>query len=146
VSIFNGKNYVEQGVTTLIGRGTEFKGTIDTQGSVRIEGLMEGQINAQGDIYVGEQSQVKADMIGKKIVVAGEVTGTIEAINGLEITSTGKVYGDVIGSQLVIAEGAIYKGKVNMDLISSKSVYDEVNSQKKTEVNEDKIALSTSKS
>ena len=125
MSLFNGKNYAEQGVTTLIGKGTDFKGTIDTQGTVRIEGTMEGRITAQGDIYIGEQSIVKADIVGKRIVVAGEVTGSIEAINGLEITGTGKVYGDVTGSQLIVAEGAVYKGKVNMDLISSKSVYDE---------------------
>lgn len=125
------KSYVESGITTLIGKGTEFKGTIDTQGSVRVEGFIEGKINAQGDIFIAQESIVKADIIGKKIVVAGDLTGTVEALSGLEITQTGKVVGDVTGTQLIISEGAVYKGKVNMDIISSKSVYDEIAAQKK---------------
>lgn len=124
-------NYIEQGITTLIGKGTEFKGNIDTQGSVRIEGLMEGQINSQGDVYIGDNSIVKADIFGKKVIVAGEVSGAIEALNGLEITSSGKVYGDITGTRLIIAEGAVYKGKVNMDIISSQSVYAETKAKEK---------------
>lgn len=121
------KKYVESGITTLIGKGTVFNGTIETQGSVRIEGILEGRINAQGDIYIAHNSVVKADLIAKKIIVAGDLTGTVEALGGLEIEGTGKVLGDVTGSQLIIAEGAVYKGKVNMDLISSKSVYSTTN-------------------
>jgi cytoskeletal protein CcmA (bactofilin family) len=115
-------DYEEQGITTLIGRGAQFKGNIDTQGTVRIEGTLEGQINAQGDIYIAEDSLVKADLFGKKVIVAGQVQGTIEALHGLEITSTGQVHGDITGAKLIVAEGALYRGKVNMDLITSKTV------------------------
>jgi cytoskeletal protein CcmA (bactofilin family) len=125
VSMFGKVNYIEQGVTTLIGKGTNFKGSINTQGTVRIEGLMEGQINSQGDVYIAEHSKVKADVFAKRVIVAGELSGTVEALNGLEITRTGNLQGDVSGSRLIISEGAIYKGKVNMDIISSKSVYEE---------------------
>ena len=107
-------------VTTVIGEDTDFKGSLTTQGSVRIEGNFEGQLHAQGEVYVGTNSKVKAEIFGKKVVVAGEVTGAIEAIAGLEITSTGKVYGDITGDRLTVDEGAIYKGRVNMDVITAK--------------------------
>ena len=107
-------------VTTVIGEDTEFKGSLTTQGSVRIEGQFEGQLSAQGEVYVGQASKVKAEIFGKKVVVAGEVTGSIEAISGLEITSTGRVYGDITGDRLTVDEGAIYKGRVNMDVITAK--------------------------
>ena len=124
MSMFGKVNYIEQGVTTLIGKGTNFKGSINTQGTVRIEGLMEGQINSQGDVYIAEHSKVKADVFAKRVIVAGELSGTVEALNGLEITRTGNLQGDVSGSRLIISEGAIYKGKVNMDIISSQNIYE----------------------
>jgi cytoskeletal protein CcmA (bactofilin family) len=67
---------------------------------------------------------VKANIVGKSVVVAGEVVGNIEAISGLRICQTGRVYGDISGDQLIIEEGAIYKGNVNMDIISSNNVYE----------------------
>ena len=112
-------------VSTVIGENTDFNGKLHTQGSVRIEGNFEGQIHAQGEVYVGPNSKVKADIFGKHVVVSGEVIGSVEAINGLEITSTGRVFGDITGDRLTVDEGAIYKGRVNMDVISSKSA-DEV--------------------
>ena len=108
-------------VTTFIGEDCEFKGTLNTQGSIRIEGNFEGQINAQGEVYIGANSKVKAEVFGKKVIVAGEVTGSVEAISGLEITSSGRVFGDITGDRLMVDEGAIYKGRVNMDVISSSS-------------------------
>ena len=111
-------------VTTVIGEDAAFKGTIHTQRSVRIEGNFEGEINSQGEIFVGEKSKVKANIFGKKVIIAGEVIGNIECTGGLKITQTGKVYGDITGDQLIVDEGAIYKGKVNMDLISSQNPYE----------------------
>lgn len=111
-------------LSTVIGQDTFFKGVIHTQRSIRIEGDFEGEINSQGEVYIGEKSKCKANIFGKKVIVAGEVIGSIECTGGLQITQTGKVYGDISGDQLIIDEGAIYKGKVNMDLISSQNVYE----------------------
>ena len=64
------------------------------------------------------------NIFAKQVVIAGEVIGNIEATSGLEICNTGRVYGDISGDRLIIDEGAIYKGKVNMDVISSKNIYE----------------------
>jgi cytoskeletal protein CcmA (bactofilin family) len=108
-------------VTTIIGEDTEFRGALSSQGSVRVEGNLEGQINAQGEIYIGPNSKVKADIFGKKVIVAGEIIGNIEAISGLEIAASGRVFGDITGDRLIVEEGAIYKGRVNMDVISAQT-------------------------
>ena len=120
----NIKRFKNELVNTFIGEETTIKGTIHTQRSIRIEGNIEGEINSQGEIFVGQKSRISADIVGKSVVVAGEVKGNIEAINGLRVTSSGKVYGDISGDHLIIEEGAIYKGKVNMDIISAKSSYE----------------------
>ena len=58
------------------------------------------------------------------MIVSGYFKGELETVSGLEILPTGHVEGDIKGSKLTIQEGGIYKGKVNMDVIESKSIYD----------------------
>jgi cytoskeletal protein CcmA (bactofilin family) len=111
-------------VNTIIGEESEIKGSIHSQGSIRIEGSVEGDIVSQGEVVIGEHSKIKANVYGRRVVVAGEVMGNVEAINGLKICRTGKVYGDIAGDRLIIEEGGIYKGKVNMDVISSSNLYE----------------------
>jgi cytoskeletal protein CcmA (bactofilin family) len=120
----NRKKYNSEIVNTLVGEDSSFKGTIHTQRSVRIEGALEGEINSQGEVYIGEKSKVKANIFGKRVIIAGEVTGNIESVGGLQICRTGKVYGDITGDQLIVEEGAIYKGRVNMDIISAQNSYE----------------------
>ena len=112
-------------IHTVVGPETAIKGEINSQESIRIEGVFEGIIRAQGEIFVGEGATVKAQIFGRRVVVAGEVTGNVEAINGLEITGTSRVYGDVIGDRLIIDEGAVYKGNVKMDIVTSKKAYED---------------------
>ena len=120
----NKKKFNTQVINTVVGEESRFEGKINTQRSIRIDGELEGEINSQGDVFVGENSTVRANIIGKNVIVSGEVIGNIETIKGLHISKTGRVYGDISGDHLMIEEGAIYKGKVNMDVISSKNSFE----------------------
>ena len=111
-------------VNTVIGEDCAIKGTIHSQRSIRIEGTFEGDINSQGEIFVSETAKVNATLFAKHIIIAGEVIGNIEAVKSLQILKSGKVFGDISGDQLHIEEGGVYKGKVNMDIISSKNAYE----------------------
>lgn len=122
--ISNNKKFDNELVNTIIGAETSIKGAIHSQRSIRIEGSLEGEVNSQGEVFIGEKSKIKANIIGRNVIVAGEVIGNIEAIKSLQILKTGKVYGNISGDQLNIEEGGIYKGKVNMDVISSKNAFE----------------------
>jgi cytoskeletal protein CcmA (bactofilin family) len=123
MGVFKKGKSIDYGViNSVVGRDAQVKGEINSKGAVRIDGEFEGKISAKGDIFVGEGSGVVGNLVGARIVVSGEVNGNIIASNGLEITRTGRVYGDIAGDKLVIDEGAIYKGKVNMEIVSKKSV------------------------
>ncbi len=113
------KRFKSEVVSTVIGEDTHFQGTLHTQRSVRIDGIFDGDIHSQGQVVVGESGKVTAKIVAKQVLVSGEITGNIEAVSGLYITKTGRVYGDISGDQLTIEEGAIYRGRVNMDIISS---------------------------
>ncbi|MBH37727.1 cell shape determination protein CcmA [bacterium] len=120
----NQKKYRTDLVNTVVGEDTSVKGILHSQRSIRIEGVFEGEINSQGEIYIGQKSKVKASLFAKDVIVAGEVIGNIEAIKSLQILKTGRVYGDIAGDELKIDEGGVYKGKVNMDIISAKNAYE----------------------
>jgi cytoskeletal protein CcmA (bactofilin family) len=102
-------------IETVIGANTNFKGQLVCDGSVRIDGICEeGVIKTLGNIVVGPQAKVAADLIAENVSVSGAVTGDIKALGRLEILSTGKVWGDVdVGSFLLDDEG-YFKGKLAM--------------------------------
>jgi cytoskeletal protein CcmA (bactofilin family) len=123
-TIMENKKFRNELVNTIVGEEASIKGDIETQRSIRVEGTIEGTIHSKGEVYIGEKSKVNANVYGQRIIIAGEVNGNVEAVGGLHICKTGKVYGDITGDQLTIEEGAIYRGKVNMDIISSKNAYE----------------------
>jgi cytoskeletal protein CcmA (bactofilin family) len=102
-------------IETVIGPNTNFKGRLVCDGSVRIDGICEeGVIQTVGNIVVGPQAKVAADLIAENVSVSGAVTGKIKASGRLEILSTGKVWGDVdVGSFLLDDEG-YFRGKLAM--------------------------------
>ncbi|MBC7332420.1 MAG: polymer-forming cytoskeletal protein [Synergistetes bacterium] len=101
---------------TLVGDGTEIRGVMRADGAVRIDGLFEGEIYADGDVVVGEKGTVKATIVAKNILIAGKVEGNVEAKDRLELVATGRLIGDIKTPNLVIADGAIFIGKSEMVL------------------------------
>jgi len=101
-------------VDTIIGKGTIVKGNVTASGILRIEGELEGELNSQGDIIVGETGSVKAGIKARSVTVVGQVEGNIEAQERLEIRSGGAVTGDVTVGQIFIDEGASFNGNCSM--------------------------------
>ncbi len=117
-----GKPIDEGAINSIVGEDARVKGEINTKGAIRISGEFEGKLNAQGDILLSEGSKVTGNIVGKRVIVSGEINGNIVAFGGLEITKSGKVYGDITGDKLIVDEGAIYKGRVNMEAFTKKEL------------------------
>jgi cytoskeletal protein CcmA (bactofilin family) len=98
-------------VQTIIGEGTEIKGTIQATGVIRIDGTLEGSIIHQGDLIVGPKGRVTADIRSKGLAVAGEVRGNVEADEKLELLPGARLYGDIRCGHLVVHEGAMFHGR-----------------------------------
>jgi cytoskeletal protein CcmA (bactofilin family) len=101
-------------IDTLIGKNTNFTGTLNAQGTLRIDGCFEGDIIANGDIIVGESGSVKGNVSAVNIFICGVVNGNIGASGQLRLAETSKLYGDVEVATFVIDEGAIFEGKTKM--------------------------------
>lgn len=82
--------------------------------NLRINGKFEGHLKTQGNLIVGENASISADIVGESIVISGLVKGNIKSTRLLSITSTATVYGDVETPKFSIEEGAFFNGKCKM--------------------------------
>jgi cytoskeletal protein CcmA (bactofilin family) len=99
---------------TLIGANTVFEGSIQSERSVCVEGSIRGRIEAKGEVVVGRQGEVEADIYADSVVVGGRIIGNINARSRLEITATGRVTGDIEATKITVAEGGMVDGSFKM--------------------------------
>lgn len=101
-------------VVTLIGPDTYLHGTIKTKGLVRIDGVIEGELETEGDVIVGENGRAMLEIRARNVAVAGYFKGSLDLAGKLEIRSTGTVTGSIKANGLVIDEGAHFTGNCEM--------------------------------
>jgi cytoskeletal protein CcmA (bactofilin family) len=105
----------QNGEVTIVGQGAKLEGTVVSAGSLRIDGQVKGQVNADGDVMLSPQSQVEADIRAQNVSVAGRFKGSIVVKGRAEINRGGRVDGNVTSKTLVVEEGAIFQGQSIMD-------------------------------
>lgn len=98
-------------VQTIIGEGTTLRGTLQTTGTLRMDGFMEGTIEHSGELIVGPKGQVVATVRARSVAVAGEVRGDMVVEGKLELLASARVFGDIKYGRLIIHEGAVFKGR-----------------------------------
>lgn len=101
-------------VETIVGKDTQFKGSINAKGSVRIDGSVEGEIVCSATAVVGQTGNISAQIKAVNATIAGVVKGNVEIAERLELLPTAKLYGDIKVGALVIGEGAVFKGACEM--------------------------------
>jgi cytoskeletal protein CcmA (bactofilin family) len=102
-------------VTSVLGPGINWNGSLRGSGGVRIEGTLEGDISIRGLVVIGETGRVTCETIhANTVIVAGAVKGNIVA-EKLEIRSTGRVWGDVVTGAFSTEEGAFLRGQIRME-------------------------------
>jgi cytoskeletal protein CcmA (bactofilin family) len=102
-------------ITSVLGAGVIWQGSISGSGGVRVEGTFEGQINLKGLLVVGETGKVTCDDVrAANVIVAGAVKGNIAA-QKVEIRSTGRVWGDIVTTAFATEEGAFLRGQIRME-------------------------------
>lgn len=88
--------------------------------NLRINGKFEGTLNTKGNLTIGENAKIKADIVGENIIVSGKVVGNVIASNTLTLTRTAYLAGDIRTTRLSIEDGAILQGKCQMSQINLK--------------------------
>ncbi|MGQ0644567.1 MAG: bactofilin family protein [Elusimicrobiota bacterium] len=98
---------------TVIGPQSHVQGTLETKGSVRVDGRLEGDVTAE-TLIVGETGDVRGDVTADHAVVGGKITGNVTAAGTLELQARCHVYGDIRTAHLTIADGAVFEGTCHM--------------------------------
>jgi cytoskeletal protein CcmA (bactofilin family) len=100
------RNHDQEGVNTIVNRGTLFEGKADVEGDMLIEGEVHGEVICSDRLTVGQDGTVEANLRAQDIVIAGTVTGEIEAEHRATLRSTAQLQGRLKAKVLVVEEGA----------------------------------------
>ena len=102
-------------ITTILGKEASIKGDFQSDKSVRIDGLIEGDVRVLGNLIVGSSGRINGNVEAAFATIGGEVVGNIFTEEKVELTSTARVLGDIATQIIVIDEYAIFQGRCNMN-------------------------------
>jgi cytoskeletal protein CcmA (bactofilin family) len=98
-----------------IGKSVVIKGELNGSEDLTIEGHVEGTIQLREHVLtIGPNGKIKAQVFAKSVIVLGEVTGNVTATEKVDIRDNGSVDGDIVSPRVAIAEGAHFRGSVDM--------------------------------
>ena len=102
-------------ISTFLGADSRIEGTIEFQGTIRLDGRVKGKILSNGGtLIVGEKAVIHADIRVDSIIVMGEVSGTIDAQQRVEVYPPGRVNGDIEAGVISIEPGGVFTGNCSM--------------------------------
>jgi cytoskeletal protein CcmA (bactofilin family) len=111
---YEAKRHMERDVVN-IGKSVVIKGELNGSEDLTVEGHVEGKIELKEHVLtIGPHGQIKAEVFAKIVIILGEVTGNIMATEKVDIRDSGSVDGDIVAPRVAIAEGAHFRGSVDM--------------------------------
>ncbi len=117
--MFNSKTKLSYGGasalnTTIIGAGTTIEGNVESQGDIRIDGTLIGNLTVMAKIIIGAEGQVDGIVKGKQADILGKVTGQIEITELLQLRGNCVIDGDIVAGKLEVSPTATFNGRCQM--------------------------------
>lgn len=104
-----------------IGKSVVIKGELNGSEDLTIEGQVEGKIELRQNVLtIGANGKIKAQVFAKSVIILGEVTGNVSASDKVDIRDNGSVDGDIAAPRVAIAEGAHFRGSIDMQKVAGK--------------------------
>ena len=110
-TVMRKKEFGKMEYEVLIGKNTAINGNININGCTRIDGVIDGTLAVDSDLFIGETGVIRATVYAQNAHISGTVTGNIVCRGRLELLSTARISGDIKCGSLIIAEGAEFNGK-----------------------------------
>jgi cytoskeletal protein CcmA (bactofilin family) len=114
----------------LIGVGTTVEGKITSNGSVRIDGKLLGDVTATENLFVGETGEVEGLLNARNVTIGGKIKGSITAVDKIIFESKSEVRAEIKAAKLIIDEGSKFDGKCTMAEPKQKAESQKAESQK----------------
>jgi cytoskeletal protein CcmA (bactofilin family) len=107
-------NETDNTTINLISNGTDITGDIKSNGDIRIDGTLRGNLNTKGKVVIGPTGKVNGEVICKNSEVSGFIEGKIIVGQLLNLKASSKILGDIVTSKLSIEPGALFSGNCKM--------------------------------
>jgi cytoskeletal protein CcmA (bactofilin family) len=101
-------------------KGSRVTGQISFQGAARIDGAVDGEVQCQGLLTIGEGAEVRAKISGQAVVSRGKIEGNVTAREKVELAAPGRLIGNIDTPRLIIAEGVVFEGDCSMGVAKQK--------------------------
>ena len=101
---------------SVVGAGLIVEGEFTSEEEVVVDGTVRGTLTTSDSIAIGADGVVEADLQAQSVSIAGQLTGNVSASARVDIQAGGRLIGDVKASRLTIADGASFRGNVDMDV------------------------------
>lgn len=122
------------GAATIIAAGTTLKGDISSNGDIRIDGTLQGNIQCQAKVVIGSNGSVDGDISGQQADIMGKVTGTIKVKELLQLKGGSHVSGNLYAGKLQIEPSANFNGQCHMTTATNGQVNEVVADKKAKEL------------
>ena len=101
---------------TIIANDTRFKGTITCREQILVAGIVEGDIDCGGIVWIAKKGKIYANVYARKVIVEGEINGNIESAEYVELKSEGRLIGNLKAAKIRMAPGCYFDGEVSMQM------------------------------
>jgi cytoskeletal protein CcmA (bactofilin family) len=108
------------GLVGYLYKGSRVTGQLSFQGPARIDGKVDGEVNCQGTLTIGEEAEVKAKVTGQVVIIRGKVEGNVTAKERIELLAPARLIGNIDAPRLIITEGAVLDGDCSMGVAKQK--------------------------
>ncbi|MEZ4295627.1 MAG: polymer-forming cytoskeletal protein [Polyangiaceae bacterium] len=105
----------DEGVESVLGRGTRVRGRVRGDVHLRVEGAVEGDVNIAGDLTIDEGATIQGDVQAGSVSIGGELKGDVAARGPVTVRATAKVSGNLGGTEVALEEGASYEGRIEAE-------------------------------
>jgi cytoskeletal protein CcmA (bactofilin family) len=99
---------------TFLGRGVDFKGVINFEGTVRIDGRLEGEIHTKGTLVVGERAVIKGNITAGTLISGGKINANVTATEKVQLLKSAILVGDISSPSFSMEDGAHFHGSCDM--------------------------------
>ena len=126
-------------INTIIGKGSAISGDLKVNGFIRIDGDIDGSLETDGNVIVGENARIRGDLTAKSVIIGGIIKGNIKANESVKILAEAAVIGDIISRKVQVDGSAIIHGhcisikdeaefgKTSGEYLQSKAIKEKVN-------------------
>lgn len=125
-------------INTIIGKGSAISGDLKVNGFIRIDGDIDGNLETDGNVIIGENARLRGNLTAKSVIIGGILKGNIYAVESVKVLSDAAVIGDIISRKVQVDASALFHGhcisikneaeyqKISNEYLQSKAIKEKV--------------------